>query len=434
MTKKELPKSICIFGKSIVMAHLLIIENWVEGTGRLFPKAIKDLGHSYTFVTRNKSHYLDSKNHTNHPIFENADNILTVETNDVKLLIEFLLAQQPLLKFEGVSTVCDYYVDTVAQVAQALNLPQAFSSNVVSERKKHLVRQALEKSGLANPKFAVAANWPDTLAAANSIGYPLVLKPSDLASSAFVKLVRDEEALKSAFADLASFTHNFREQAREPIWLLEEYMEGEEVSVEAVTFQGKTTIIGITDKSLTGFPYFIEDGHMFPAHLESKLSEEITQFVCKALKAVGHDHGISHTEVKLTTKGPRLVEINPRPGGNYIAELIQHVTGIDFLEVHINLALNKQPVLNDIHHKGSAAVKFLVPTKTGLLNNIKGQELLASNESLLRWNLTKAIQQEISTPIDNACYLGFVISQDKEGSHARKFAEQAIKSLELEFE
>jgi argininosuccinate lyase len=415
------------------MAHLLIIENWVEGTGRLFPKAIHELGHSYTFVTRKRSHYLDDKTQKIHPIFAYADNVLTTETNDTRALIKFLKAQHDILKFDGISTVCDYYVETVADIAKALNLPQAFSSNVGIERRKHLVRLALDKAGLANPKFAACCNWQDTADAAKQIGYPLIIKPTDLASSAHVSLVKNEDELRQAFDALSRFTHNFREQARDSVWLLEEFMEGDEVSVEAVTFNGQTHIIGITDKSLTGFPYFIEDGHMFPADLPKEQAQEIIEFVSKALDAVGHDHGISHTEVKLTSDGPLLVEINPRPGGNYIAELIQQVTKIDFLDAHIKLALNQPLNFSGLASaQGSAAIKFLVPKSAGKLLAIRGQNKFSENPALLRWELKEALQQEIYPPIDNACYLGFAISRDPQGKNARSFAEQAIYSLDVE--
>lgn len=417
------------------MAHLLIIENWVEGTGRLFPQAIHELGHTYTFVTRNRHHYLDEKTEKIHPIFKFASNVITAETNDIESLTHLLRSLHTVLKFDGVSTVCDYYIETVASVSKALELPQAFSSNVATERCKHKVRSALDDAGLANPKYFVAKNWEDASREAQRIGYPLIIKPTDLASSAYVTLVHNESELKQAFTTLGQFTRNFRDQPREPLWLLEEYMQGEEFSVEAVTFQGETTVIGITDKSLTGFPYFIEDGHMFPAKLPTEQANAIIEFSKKVLEAANHDHGISHTEIKLTANGPRLIEINPRPGGNYIAELIQHVTGIDFLNTHIQLALNQRPDLSGLNGtKGSAAVKFLTPTSTGLLKEITGQDKLDSNKHVLRWSLKECLSQTINKPIDNACYLGFVISRDTQGFSARDYAELAVNELSVTIE
>jgi biotin carboxylase len=416
------------------MAHLLMIESWVGGTARILPQAILNAGHRYTFVTRNRGHYRDMATHRIHPVIEHADHVLTAETNDVPALIEFLRIQHGALAFDGVFTICDYYIDTVAQVARALALPQAFAGNVAMVRRKHLVRQALQDAGLPNPAFRVATSWEAARAGAREIGYPLVLKPADLASSAFVRLVANEDELRQAFDALDAFPTNFRAQHREPLWLLEEYMRGEEVSVEACTFGGETTIVGITDKSLTGAPYFIEDGHMFPARLDPSQEDAIQTLVVRALRAVGLDHGISHTEVKLTPQGPRIVEINPRPGGNYIAELIERVTGIDFLATQIDLALGRPPVLaRRDTGVASAAVKFLVPGHGGRVLAMDGIEAAGKSPHVVRMALDDATGRTLAEPIDNACYLGHVVATDPVGRDARRYAEEALSRVSLRF-
>lgn len=416
------------------MAHLLMIESWVEGTGRILPPAVTRLGHRYTFVTRNRQHYLDTRTRELHPVIEHAEHVLTAETNQVDALIEFLRAQHEVLRFDGVLTICDYYVGTVAEVAQALGLPQAFSSNVVTERRKDLVRRALAAAGLPNPRFAVTQTWDATRAAAAQIGYPLVLKPTDLASSAYVRLIADERELREAFDALAAFPVNFRGQHRDMSWLLEELMTGDEISVEACTYRGETTIIGITDKSLTGHPYFVEDGHMFPARLDARVAADAIALVRAALQAVGHDHGVSHTEVKLTPQGPIIVEINPRPGGNYIVELVQQVTGIDLLLAQIDLALGREP---DLQRRdtgiASAAVKFLVPPRAGRVAALDGLDALAADPHLLRHKVPPLRDVQVEAPVDNACYLGHVIAVDRTGSDARRHAEHALARLELRY-
>lgn len=416
------------------MAHLLMIESWIGGTGRIFPPAIAKQGHRYTFVTRNRRHYLDAASGFIHPVLEHADNVLTTETNGVPALIDFLRRQHAILQFDGVVTICDYYIETVARVSEALGLPKVFSSNVAAERHKHVVREAIERAGLPNPKFRVARSWDEARSAADAIGYPLILKPSDLSSSAFVTLVSDEAELRSGFEALEQFPRNFRDQEREPLWLLEEYMTGEEVSVEACTYDGATTILGVTDKSVTGFPHFIEDGHMFPAKLDPRLTQEVGSYVIKVLDAVGHDYGISHTEVKLTPTGPRIVEINPRPGGNYIAELIERVTGIDFLAVQVDLALGRHPDLAR-HDTGvsSAAIRFLVPPKGGYVASLKGLDTLDDDPNVIRHSIAPIEGATVAPPIDNACYLGHVVAIDRDGPDARAFAEQALARLDLQF-
>ena len=321
------------------MAHLLMIESWVGASGNLLPPLLRELGHSYTFVTRKASHYQNPMSSEKHAVFRYADDVVETETNDLQQLIESVRH----VRFDGVITVCDYYIETVCEVAKAYNVPCPFSANVKTARQKHLMRQAVDRAGLSNPKYMLAYNWEEVEKAAQEIGYPLVLKPVDLASSAFVKLIQTSNDLQQAYRDLENFPLNFRDQERERAFLIEEYICGEEVSVETVSNNGEITVVGITDKSVTGSPYFIENGHMFPAKLDEDVKEEIGDYVRNVLLATGYDHGIAHTEIKLTKDGPKVVEINPRTAGNYIVELIEYVTGVNMLKAFVSLALGQQP-------------------------------------------------------------------------------------------
>lgn len=240
------------------MAHLLMIESWVGASGNLLPPLLKELGHSYTFVTRKPSHYQSALSTEKHAVFRYADNVIEAETNDIQALTEAVKS----VRFDGVITVCDYYIETVCEIAKIFRVPCPFPENVKIARQKHLMRQALDKAGLSNPVYGFANDWQEVEKVVAQIGYPLVIKPVDLASSAFVRLIQNEDELKDAYQNLEAFPLNFRDQPRNCTYLLEEYMSGVEVSVESVSYKGETTIIGITDKSVTGAPYFIENGHM----------------------------------------------------------------------------------------------------------------------------------------------------------------------------
>lgn len=413
------------------MAHLLMIESWVGASGSLLPPLLKSLGHTYIFVTRRPEHYRLTSETEPHPVIRHADEVLVTETNDIPGLIA---AVRPY-RFDGVITVCDYYIETVREVAAALELPCPFPASVKTVRQKHLMRQALDAAGLANPSYRLAYSRAEVREAAAAIGYPLVLKPVDLASSAYVSLIRDEGELLAAYEALEAFPLNFRDQPRERTYLLEAYMDGPEVSVESVSWQGETTILGVTDKSVTGTPYFIESGHMFPAALDEGVRAEVTRFVRDALRATGFDHGVAHTEVKLTADGPRIVEINPRTAGNYIVELIARVTGVDLLAQFAALALGQRPSDSPAETGiASAAVMFLVPPRGGTISQIDGRETLAQDPHLARSAVDDCAGRTIAAPIDNACYLGHVIAVDAEGLSARRYAEEALGRVRLSFE
>jgi len=410
-----------------------MIESWVGGTARILPLALVGAGHRYTFVTRRREHYVESAGAPVHPVMAHAHRIIDAETNDTVALIEQLKQCHSEDAFDGALTICDYYLQTVAEVASALSIPHPFPGNLRLSRSKHRVRAALDAHAVPNPRYAVVSGLDQARQAAAGIGYPLVVKPTDLASSAYVQRVCDDSELIRAISALQGFERNFRDQPREQVCLLEEYLEGEEVSVETCTLEGETTLLGVTDKSVTGAPFFIEDGHMFPAELPADTRDQIEAFARSVLRAVGHDRGVAHIEVKLTAAGPRLIEINPRMPGNYIVELIQHVTGIDLLAVTTDLALGRTPQLEASERwarSGSAAIKFLIPPRAGSLREIRGAVALSEDPRVVRWHLASP-GARIGEPVDNACYLGHVATLDRQGASARTIAEQLISKLEV---
>ena len=242
-------------------------------------------------------------------------------------------------------TTCDYYLAAAAAVAARLGLPGAAPEVMARAVRKHEVRAALDAAGLPPVRHAVAATLDDALAAARRLGYPLVAKPVDLNAGTSVRRVDEEAHLKDAWDEISALARNTRGQALAGVVLLEEVLTGPEVSVEAVTIDGRTTVVGVTDKSIAGPPAFVESGHMFPADLPAGAVGEVADFACAALAAVGLTHGLSHTEVMLTEAGPRLVEINPRQGGGYIFDLVHLVTGTHPLRVLVDLALGEPPAL-----------------------------------------------------------------------------------------
>ncbi|WP_149179248.1 ATP-grasp domain-containing protein [Streptomyces sp. TRM49041] len=401
------------------MAHLLMVESWVGSMSRLLPRAIREGGHEFTFLTRDLHHYLRSAPEgTAHPLLA-ARHVLTADTNDTETLLPFVEAAHRTLGFDGVITSCDYYLPTAARTAARLGLPGPTPEAVESACRKDATRRALADAGLPGPRFAVCADWSAAAEAAREIGYPLVLKPVDLCAGMFVRRVDDEAALAHAHRALAAFPVNARGQRRAPVVLLEELLEGPEVSVEAVSYGGTAHVVGVTDKSVGGAPAFIETGHMFPAALSPADTEAAEETALRALKALGLDGVVTHTEIKLTADGPRVVEVNPRPAGNRITELIRHVTGIDLAAACVDVALGREP---DLRRRPtglkSAAIGFLVPYDDGALEAVDGAEAVAAASGLLELRLAEP-GKEVKAAGSNNEYLGHVMAGDAEGLGAR---------------
>ncbi|WFB11025.1 ATP-grasp domain-containing protein [Streptomyces sp. LX-29] len=401
------------------MGHLLMVESWVGSMSRLLPRAIREGGHEFTFLTRDLHHYLRSAPEgTAHPLLA-ARNVLTADTNDLDALLPQVERLHHVLGFDGVLTSCDYYLPAVARIAGHLGLPGPAPAAVEAACRKDATRQALSAAGVPGPRYAVCDDWAGTAASAREIGYPLVLKPVDLCAGMYVRRVDDESALSAAYRALADFPVNARGQRRSPRVLLEELLDGPEVSVETVSHRGATHVVGVTDKSVGGAPAFIETGHMFPAALAADDAAAAADTARAALAALGLDDVVAHTEIKLTAGGPRVVEVNPRPAGNRITELVRHVTGVDLAAACVEVALGRAPELT-VRDTGvhSAAIGFLVPTAAGVLERIDGAAHLDGAPGVLETQLARP-GTTVTAAGSNNDYLGHVMAADAAGTGAR---------------
>lgn len=206
-------------------------------------------------------------------------------------------------------------------------------------------------------------------------------------------------------------------------------LHGPEVSVETVTHGGRTQVIGVTDKSVGGAPAFVETGHMFPAALTEQDARAARDTAVRAVEALGLDHVVAHTEIKLTPAGPRVVEVNPRPAGNRITELVRHVTGIDIAAACVDVALGQEPDLRR-HDTGlrSAAIGFLVPGAGGVLDAIDGGDTVGEAPDVLELSLA-APGTRVTAAGSNNAYLGHVMAGDTDGPGARDRVEALLSGL-----
>lgn len=199
--------------------------------------------------------------------------------------------------------------------------------------------------------------------------------------------------------------------------------------METVSHAGAVQVVGVTDKSIGGAPAFIETGHMFPAALPAAEAEDVVRTALDALKALGLTEGVvAHTEIKLTSAGPRVVEVNPRPAGNRITELVRHVTGTDLVAAFVDVSLGRAPDLRRADTGlRSAAIGFLVPETTGTLVRLDDNGL-RNQPDVLEAELAEPGRQVRAAGSNNE-YLGHVMVGDTEGAGARDRVEGLLAAL-----
>lgn len=188
--------------------------------------------------------------------------------------------------------------------------------------------------------------------------------------------------------------------------LIEEFIDGVEVSVESISFEGKHYIVQITDKVTTGSPHFVELEHHQPSALAPKTQIKIREVVNKALDFLHVMYGASHSELKITPDNQvKVIEIGARGGGDFIAShLVQLSTGFDFMKSIINVSLGifEKPEIKE--HKYSGV--YFLSKETGRLLSLFNH--LDEYPEIIDAEITDNVLRNISCSGDRS---GFLIYQ-----------------------
>ncbi|MDG4792747.1 ATP-grasp domain-containing protein [Micromonospora sp. WMMD1082] len=258
----------------------------------------------------------------------------------------------------GVYCYHEAVIAAAAHVAADLGLPGPTPDAVRTVRDKALTRARLTQAGLAQPRYAVVGPADDVATAAAGIGFPLVAKPRTLGASQGVVKVNGAGEVGWALGVSRSATQLGMVNPEEV--LLEEYLNGPEISIDAAVLDGEYLPYLLARKRIGGEPYFEETGHTIDAADPLLADDDLIDMLGAAHRAVGWRTGMTHTEVKLTPTGPVLVEINGRLGGDLIPYVGQLANGIDSGRVAADVALGVRPKL-DPGRESATAIRFLCP-------------------------------------------------------------------------
>ncbi len=209
------------------------------------------------------------------------------------------------------------------------------------------MRLAFEDANVNSPKSICLENTK--LINELNLSFPLIVKPTDGSGSRGVSKVYNEIELKNAI-------DRGLEESLENKVVIEEFIEGVEVSVESISWQGNHHILVITDKVTTGEPYFVELAHHQPSALSNEIQEKIKSETLKALNALEVKFGASHSEFKITNEGKvYAIEVGARMGGDFIgSDLVYLSTGYDFVKGVIDVSLGKfsLPIIKNNKYSG----------------------------------------------------------------------------------
>lgn len=352
-----------------------------------------------------------------------ADEYFNVSTIDTDGIVEAAKRFKP----DGIMTLAtDMPMRAVAAACRELGLPGISPDTALKATDKAEMIKAFEAHGVEHPWYYVVSDRNVLDSIVRQASYPCIIKPTDNAGSRGVVLCHNKSELIKGY----EYASN---ESRGGAVIIEEYLQGPEFSVEVMVVDGVPHVLQITDKITTGAPHFVEMGHTQPTSQPQEAKEKIKDLACRAVKAVGINVGPAHVEMILTAKGPKMVELGARMGGDCITtHLVPLSTGIDMVAATIKLACGEESEINPKWCKGSAIRYFETPV--GILKNIEGVEKAKSIPGVDEISFVHEVGETVGDIGSSIDRIGFVVAQGKNAENAASICERAINAINIEVE
>jgi len=269
-----------------------------------------------------------------------------------------------------VSPGADWPVGIAARVAERIGLPHPLDARTGAvATSKTRQREAFAEAGVPHAR-AIDPRDP-------AVELPAVVKAPDRQGQRGLALVRSRAELEPALAAA-------RSESRSGAVLVEQLVEGPELTVNGFSVGGRFVPLTVTDRLTAEPPAFgVALAHVWPSAHDT---DEVADAARAAVEAVGIREGPSYTQVRLGVAGPVVMEVAARLGGGHDAELCEAATGVDLNGLAIEAALGRP--CDTVLQAGSAgiggaAVVFLVPPLGGLLETAGVEEAEAAEG--VRW-------------------------------------------------
>lgn len=301
-----------------------------------------------------------------------ADMFIEVAGDDLQRTIEIARTH----KVQSVATAAtDNPLPMMALVAKELGLRFPTYESVSSVLDKGKFKTILQKSGV--PCAMGATYHIDEEPDVSKLSFPVIIKPNKNSGSRGVVKCNNKDELCAEILQIATY-------CRDGKYIVEDFIEGDEISVEGLVIDGKLNIIQITDKYLSPPPYNVEMAHVQPSKYWY-LKRDIQTIIQKIIDITGLNHCAVHPELKINSKGIFIIELGPRLGGDYItSDLVPLSTGINIEQELIKLSLG---LATDLQRKdGAAMIQYLsLPAGTVIQNTISEESLKAHFPYLSRF-------------------------------------------------
>lgn len=271
----------------------------------------------------------------NPPAKEHADVHYQVSTLDVEKIKKIAIEENVDL----ITTACtDQALLSVAKISEELKLPCYISyEKALNVTNKMYMKNLMNEYEIPTAKHKVLSSINDVNF--EDLNFPIVVKPCDCNSSKGVKKIYSgEDGIKSINEALSISSIKAA--------IVEEFIEGNEISVDAFVTQGKANIMLITQsnkiKNSNGFTI---TQSKYPVVLSGQNIQKIKNIVQIICNSFGLENSPLLVQMLVSNNNLFVIEFSARMGGGTKYKLIEVLTGVNIMKSYVDLITGEVPII-----------------------------------------------------------------------------------------
>ena len=349
--------------------------------------------------------------------------------------IKSFLVENPEIKIAGAVTYWEDDVPLLSKICKTFKLIGNGGEAASNTRDKFRMQEVLRKCGLPYIKQKLLRSEKDLKKAIKEIGFPAVIKPVFGAESQFVTKVDDPEEAKQAYQYvLKNCTPEFDPifKYNESLFIYQEYIEGQEFSVECYVQHGIPHVVGIHEKTVMDLPFFLETGDYIPPRINNEKIQKLEKFAESALIVLGVRNSLAHVEVKMNGHEPRVIEVASRLGGDYTYENILDIYSFDLIKASCEIALGINIEEVPREPKKYILSRYFIPKNSGVITKVRDLEALQKNRKVSGYLLNKKVGDEVFVPPDGYENIGWVCVKGESYAEVDRVIDNIFEKVSIE--
>lgn len=263
-----------------------------------------------------------------------ADKFCYADISDPEAVLK--VAQEE--KVDGVIICCsDTGLQAVGRCNDVMGLTGITEHAAATSSNKLLMKEKLIAANVQTAKYMKVCQEADLDYVIHTIGFPMIVKATDLQGSRGINIVREESDLIRAYKDTMSLT-------KKDYCIIEQFLEGEEFGAQAFIYRGNVLFVLPHGDETIMCKTAVPVGHYMPYVITKELLEDTTTQVTNAIKALGIDNCAVNVDLIEKDGKAYIIELTGRVGANCLPELTSNYFGINYYEMILATCLGEDPV------------------------------------------------------------------------------------------